>query len=110
MKTPTEKQYFRLEAEITKLLKALKHDVCDEYRCTDDSNDNTPGMLVTVGATPDEDGNLSWSYQTGDNSYTGGAYGHRNWGIGYLYRRSNCKKVASDIVNEIAEAISQSEE
>ncbi len=109
MNIPTEKQYFSLEKEITKLLKSLKHDIGDEYRCTDDSDDNTPGMLVTIGATPNEDGDLIWGYQTGDNSYTGAAYSHRNWGVGYLYRRSHSGEVAHGIVEEIAESIAQSE-
>jgi len=105
----TEQEYKRLENQIVRLLKALKPDIGDEYRASDDPDDNTPGMCITVGATPQSDGVLSWSYQTGDNSFTGGAYGHANWGVGYLYRRSNCKEVASDIVSEIAESIAQSE-
>ncbi len=109
MKT-TDKEYKRLEKQVVRLLKALKPDICDDYRASDDPSDNTPGMCVTIGASPQSDGVLSWSYQTGDNSFTGGAYSHSFWGVGYLYRRSNCKEVASDIVNEIAESISQSEE
>ncbi len=72
------------------LLRLLKRDIADDYRCTDDSEDNTPGMLVTFGL--DENG--AWSYQTGDNSYTGGAYGFHYWGLAYLNRRSNCKELA----------------
>ena len=66
-------------------------------------------MQVTIGATPDENGDLSWSYQTGDNSYTGGAYSHHNWGVIYLYRRSKSAELARQAVEEIAESISQSD-
>ena len=86
--------------EIRALLVSLKKDIGDDYRASfDDDEDNMPGMSVTVGA--DEEGN--WSYQTGDNSYTGGAYGMPFWGVISLYRRSNSTELARDIVNQIAE-------
>lgn len=109
MTTPTDTHYAQLEREVTALLKSLKRSIGDEYRCTDDPDDNTPGMLVTIGATPQDDGTLSWSYQTGDNSYTGGAYSHRHWGLCYLYRRSNCAQVAHDAVEEIAESVASAQ-
>lgn len=101
----TEREYSRLEKQVALLLKSLKPDIGDDYRATDDPDDNTPGMCVTIGATPQSDGVLSWNYQTGDNSYTGGAYGHAYWGVIYLYRRSNCKELAHNAVEEIADAI-----
>lgn len=85
--------------EIRALLIDLKKDIRDDYRASDDSDDNTPGMSVTVGA--DKNGN--WSYQTGDNSYTGGAYGMPFWAVISLYRRSNSTELARDVVNQIAE-------
>lgn len=107
MKQISDREYAKLEREITRLLIALKPDIADDYRATDDPDDNTPGMCVTIGATPDDDGSLSWSYQTGDNSYTGGAYGHAHWGVIYLGRRSNSRALAHDAVEEIAESIAQ---
>jgi hypothetical protein len=81
------------------LLRLLKRDICDDYRCTDDPDDNTPGMVVTFGL--DSDG--GWSYQTGDNSFSGGAYGYVYWGVAYLNRRSNCKDLAREAFNDAAE-------
>lgn len=101
----TEKEYRRLEKQIRRLLVSLKPDIADDYRATDDPDDDTPGMCVTIGATPQEDGTLSWHYQTGDNSYSGRAYGHANWGVIYLYRRSNSAELAHAAVDEIAESI-----
>lgn len=49
------------------LLRDLKQEIRDDYRCTDDPEDTTPGMLVTFGLSADGD----WSYQTGDNSFIG---------------------------------------
>ena len=104
-----EKAYKQLERSLTALLKELKHGIGDDYRASDDPDDNTPGMCVTVGATPQDDGSLSWHYQTGDNSYSGGAYGHHHWGVISLYRKSNCVELARECVEQIAESISQTE-
>lgn len=87
--------------EIAALLRSLKAQIGDDYRASDDSEDTTPGMQVTIGASPDG----GWSYQTGDNSYTGGAYGHAHWGVTSLYRRSNTLALAREIVGEIGESM-----
>lgn len=92
MKTPKIK-------DIEALLKSLKPQIRDDYRAFQD--DEIPGMQVTVGA--DDDGR--WNYQTGDNIYTGGAYAFPYWGVVGLYRRSNCRELAKDIVSQIAESM-----
>lgn len=107
--TASERQQARNERammrEITDLLISLKSDICDDYRASNDSEDNTPGMQVTVST----DDMQSWNYQTGDNSFTGGCYGDNHWSVIYLYRRSNCKELAKDAVNELADAVAESE-
>lgn len=97
----TDEQFNALETEVAALLADLIPEIRDDYRATDDADDDTPGMLVTVGA--DESG--AWGYQTGDNSYTGGAYGYPAWGVGYLFRDSDPAEVAESIVNEIADLL-----
>lgn len=103
-----EKEITDLIPTWTKLLKSLKTDIHDDFRASDDDEDTTPGMCVTIGFTPsDADTAYSWHYQTGDNSYSGGAYGHANWAVISLYRRSNSKELANDIADQIAESVSQ---
>lgn len=88
------------------LVAGLIPQIADDYRATDDPDDDTPGMQLTIGFTPEtEDRDCSWSYQTGDNSYTGGAYGHRHWAVIYLSRDSNPLEVAEDIADQVAESI-----
>jgi hypothetical protein len=84
----------------------LKSDIADEYRCSDDPDDKTPGMCVTV-STRDM---TTWSYQTGDNSFTGSCYGDPHWSVIYLYRRSNCTELAQDAVSELADAVAEASE
>lgn len=105
MKT-LDQQLKPLVTQWTALFVALKKDIGDDYRASDDSEDNTPGMQVTIGFTPEsEDNEASWSYQTGDNSYTGGAYGHPHWAVVSLYRRSNSRELAEDCANQIADLV-----
>ena len=89
----------------TKLLESLKRDIEDDYRCSDDPGDDTPGMCVTIGFTPEtEEKDYSWHYQTGDNSFSGGAYLHRNWGVIYLYRDSDVAELVKQAADEIGES------
>lgn len=89
------------KGEIVRLLVSLKREIGEEYRVSDDPDDNIPGIQVTVGASIDG----SWSYQTGDNSFTGGAYSHPHWGVGSLYRRSNSRQLADDILSQIEDGM-----
>lgn len=100
------KEIDRLVPQWTRLFKSLKGQIGDEYRASDDPDDNTPGMCVTIGFTPtSEDKDCSWSYQTGDNSYSGGAYSHAHWAVISLYRRSNSRELAKQAADEIAESV-----
>jgi hypothetical protein len=88
MKAPNTK-------DIAALVRSIKRDIDPDCRAYED--DKTPGILLTVGA--DDSGD--WSYQTGDNSFSGGAYGFSFWGVAAVYRRSNSRDVARDIIGQI---------
>lgn len=102
-KTRTPRYIAKVRKEWERLLKSLKGDIDDDYRASED--DDKPGMQVTFGLTEHMDGSLSWSYQTGDNSFTGGAYGHGAWAVVSLYRRSNCKELAAEAMDEALEQL-----
>ena len=80
--------------ELSALLKSLKPNIGDEYRASDDPDDNRPGLCVTIGWTPETG---RWS----DNSFSGGAYHHPVWAVVSLYRRSNSLELARDIQDEL---------
>jgi hypothetical protein len=84
-------------ADLAALVKDVKAQIADEYRAFEESDE--PSIQLTVGANESGD----WSYQTGDNSYSGGAYGYPHWGVVGVYRNSNSREVARDIQNQIAE-------
>lgn len=83
--------------DIRALLIELKSSVGDDYRASDDPDDTTPGMQVTIATT---DGK-AWTYQTGDNSYSGSCYHYRHWHVLSLYRRSDCTALAREAVSEL---------
>lgn len=59
------------------------------------------GMELTVSA-PDDLSDYAW--QTGDNSYSGGAYAFPHWGIATLTRDADPDSIAAEIVSQIADA------
>ena len=70
----------------------------------DEDRDPESVLEFTLGYTP-EDG--TWGYQTGDNSYTGGAYSHPFWGVTWLTSESDPEETAKELLNEIAEQMYQ---
>ena len=90
--------------EVTKLLESLVKDIGDEYRASEDPEDDTPAMRITIACKDDLAG---WSYQTGDNSFTGGCYGSPYWGVGTLTRDSDCKELAEKLIEDMLEQIEE---
>jgi hypothetical protein len=103
-KALAEKNMLPTIAELKPLLIRLKGQIRDEYRASDDADDNSPAMSVTIGWN-EKTGD--WSYQTGDNSYTGGAYSYPIWAVVTLDRRSNSTNIAKDIISQLADQSSQ---
>jgi len=96
-------QAFRLPPvnEIYTLLRELKGQIEDEYRASIQEEDETlPMMDLTIGWTPNDG---TWSYQTGDNSFAGGAYLHPIWAVDYLTRRTNCRDMAAELISQLLE-------
>lgn len=86
-------QSFRIAVE--DLLKSCKKAYLGPYQ---------KDLDVTIGVTSTDKGFI-WNYQTGDNSFTGGAYGHSHWVVLYLTRRSNCKELSRDAVLQLQELL-----
>lgn len=97
------KNKFRLPsvAALSALVRAIKPQIADDYRASDDSEDNTPAIELTVGANKEG----SWNYQTGDNSFTGGAYSFPVWAVVTVTRRCDSREVAREIRDQLAEGL-----
>jgi len=61
-------------------------------------DDTLPSIDVTLSC--DERG---FALQLGDNSFTGSAYSFKHWGVGTLYRRTNCRDLAKDLIDQCQE-------
>ena len=88
-------------AAIAAVLVELKKTIHDDYR-VECQEDDIPTIQVTIGVDIETG---DWNYQTGDNSFTGGAYGYRYWGVGYLTRRSNSRETAKAILDDVANQV-----
>lgn len=84
--------------ELQVCLTSLKAEIQDDYSASDDPDDLEPGMQVTLAC--DERG---YALQTGDNSYSGPAYSYTFWGVGSLYRNTNCTELAKDLIDQCLE-------
>lgn len=83
--------------DLSELIRYLKPQICDDYI---DEGDTLPSICLTVGADTTTG---DWRYKTGDNSYTGGAYGYSDWAVVTVYRRSNSIKLARDIREQLSD-------
>lgn len=87
--------------EITALVTACIADIGDGYRAPDDDGDE-PSMQLTVACN---NKGTHWSYQTGDNSFTGGAYGLPHWAVVTLTRDCDPKDIVDDIFSQWSDLV-----
>ena len=71
---------------------------------TMNGGDGPSFQCVTFGVNDDF---TDWSYQTGDNSYSGGAYGYPHWAVVWIRPRSNCREIAQEAVDQILDLVGQ---
>jgi len=88
-----------IKAIQTPTIKDLAAALTDAKRHIDDDmireDESLPSIDVTLAC--DENG---YALQLGDNSYTGSAYSFRHWGVSTLYRRTNCRELARDLIEQ----------
>jgi hypothetical protein len=82
---------------LSALIRSYKPEICDDY--VDEPGD-TPYITLTIGCDTTTG---EWSYQSGDNSYSGGAYGYPDWAVITVSRRSDSRALARDIQDQLAD-------
>ena len=85
-----------LLADLIVLVHDLKTHALDPDCRSEGQDDDTPTLQLTIGA--DASG---WNYQTGDTSFTGGAYGFAHWGIAYITADSEPADVAQTLIDDL---------
>lgn len=81
-------------------LSEMKEHIHDDSRATED--DDKPSIMLTIGCNGIDP--HKWGWQSGDNSYTGGAYGHPIWAVVSLYRNTHCDELAREVRSQFEEA------
>ena len=97
-------------ADLCSLIRSIKRDIprkgdhdYNSYRdisVYEMDDDTTPATIdLTIGWTPYD----GWNYQTGDNSYSGGSYGHPVWGVTHVARADNARGHAKYLIGQLLE-------
>lgn len=84
------------KSDLIKLIEQLKPEIY-----TIDGEDY-PTMDITISINKDC---TTWSYQTGDNSYTGSCYGDPYWGFTSFTEDCDAEIVAEELIDDLAEQI-----
>ena len=85
------------KAELIDVIVDVQQQIQDDYRAFEE--DEEPGIQLTIGVNDSGD----WNYQTGDNSFTGNAYGYPDWGVVGVYRDSDPDEIAEDILSQLTD-------
>jgi hypothetical protein len=91
-----------MRKELESLFKSLKT-LISEDTLVETGDGYRKGLDVTVGFTVEDSGEISWDYQTGDNSFSGAAYGHPHWVTTTLFPQPNSQELAKEVLDQILE-------
>ena len=86
-----------MSAEVYKDIKDFIFSNIDVFR---EEADEYEYVELTVAVS--DDGTV-WNYQTGDNSYTGGAYSLPHWAVTSVYPDTDPVDLYEDIINQLEE-------
>lgn len=84
-----------VKSQVPRKSEAAAEDYIDRF-----SGQNSPSIDLTIGFNPETS---EWSWQTGDNSFTGGAYGYPVWAVTSIYKTDNSTRVAKDLISQLEE-------
>lgn len=90
-----------LRNDMLELARRLIPTIGDEYRAHEESEE--PSMAVTVGCECPSADSMSWNYQTGDISFSGGAYLFEFWGSADLHRDTKPEDFADEVISSLEE-------
>ena len=72
---------------------------------------NDEGMIdltIATNGKPNDCDTADWTFQTGDNSYSGSCYHYRHWAVTTISREDdNPNEIAENLVDQLAELLYQ---
>jgi hypothetical protein len=90
--------------DISELIRYIKSDIEDDM-IDIFSDDNIPSIQITIASNRKDlltgNKNIEWDYQTGDNSYHGSCYFYDTWAVEWIYRRSNSRELAKNLIDQL---------
>ena len=85
-----------LREDIALLIEDLKWCIDDECRAFEE--DDEPGIQLTIGTNGDMS---DYGWQSGDNSYSGAAYGYPYWAVVGVYVDTSASDLAQDCIDQL---------
>jgi len=70
--------------------------------CEPEDESDAPYLELTIACSDD---GQAWSYQTGDNSYTGGAYSLPHWAVTSIDLDTTMSELYAEIVSQLEELL-----
>ena len=84
---------------LIELINSIQLDIEDDFI---QEGDDEPSIQLTISVNPECD---EWTYQTGDNSFTGSCYHHPYWGVSSVYRDSDAEELADYLIDDLSNQI-----
>lgn len=85
--------------DLCNLIEYLKTEITSDIR---DNDNEAPYMQITISVNKDC---TTWSYQSGDNSYTGSCYGDPYWGVTDIVNGYSTRDIAKYLINDLSQQI-----
>ncbi len=86
--------------DLVRVLERLKEDLKNDLV----ENDSEPITETQITISVNKDC-TTWSYQSGDNSYTGSCYGDPYWGVNWVSIYSDLLWLADSLISDLAEQV-----
>ena len=86
----------------------LADKIVTDYEENYKDDEHVDYIQLTIGTNGDlceVTGSVEYGYQTGDNSYTGGAYGYSHWGVVEITDESDTEEVADSLIEQLSELL-----
>ena len=90
--------------ELVSIIDSIIEDYTNNYK-DDEEIDYIQLTVGTNGDLCEVSGSVLFGCQTGDNSYSGGAYGFRNWGLGSIDDETDSDELAEEIIEQLSESL-----
>ena len=75
-----------------------------DWLIEDDCSPEGMDLTIATNGEANDCDTADWTFQTGDNSYTGSCYHYRHWAVTTVYPDTNPSETATELINQLDES------